>query len=327
MKELNFLFENLITTFKKLKAEITKYPNITVLLATYNGANYVKEQISSILSQCEVNVKIVISDDCSQDDTINVIKQLDLPDSKILIHSQTKKGGAAKNFFYLIENIELDDFTEFYALSDQDDIWLPSKLSRAVNTLNSNNSDGYSSLYYTYYPQNQKIVKSTKSSIQTQFDYVFEGPGPGCTFVLRKNLVEQLKTFYIKNKTLCDSLEFHDWFIYFFSRIFNFKWIIDATPTLLYRQHSANVFGDNKGIAAKVNRLFDLFKGFFFKDVYTMHNLAMQGNKQSIYDELLNKHGKIKPRWIFELRRKKNHSLIIWLSFNINSYFKKQLYA
>lgn len=100
---------------------------IDVLLATYNGEKYVKEQIESILNQTYSNIRLVISDDCSKDNTREVLKQYE-NNPKVEIHYQEKNLGYVKNFEYLLNQVKND----LYMLSDQDDIWLPEKIEKSV---------------------------------------------------------------------------------------------------------------------------------------------------------------------------------------------------
>jgi len=102
-------------------------------MATYNGAKYIKEQIDSILPQLKENDELIISDDGSIDETIEIIKGF--KDSRIkLFHNnkcKTKKShiAVAKNF----ENALMKVSEDIIFLSDQDDIWMPNKISKTLS--------------------------------------------------------------------------------------------------------------------------------------------------------------------------------------------------
>ena len=75
---------------------------IDILLATYNGEKYIKEQIDSILNQTYKNIKLIISDDCSKDNTISILKEYEIKDSRIELHLQEKNLGVVKNIEFLL---------------------------------------------------------------------------------------------------------------------------------------------------------------------------------------------------------------------------------
>ena len=85
---------------------------------------------------------------------------------------------------------------------------------------------------------------------------MFQGPGPGCTFVLKINEALNLRDF-LKSMPANDRKEiwFHDWFIYAYFRNNNKKWFIDSYIGMLYRQHSFNVIGSNIGIKGITDRI------------------------------------------------------------------------
>src|SRR5438093_9922184 len=102
-----------------------KIPNCVVVLAAYNGMQYIEEKVRSILDQKNVRVTLVVSIDASNDGTEEWFNKLAIHDSRvILLPHGFKFGGAAKNFFRLIREVDLSGF-DCLALADQDDIWLP----------------------------------------------------------------------------------------------------------------------------------------------------------------------------------------------------------
>jgi glycosyltransferase involved in cell wall biosynthesis len=96
---------------------------ISVCIATFNGSKYIEEQLHSILPQLEIADEIIISDDHSTDDTINLIEQIS--DNRIKVIYNTGERGYTKNF----ENAIINARGEIIILSDQDDFWLPGKVN------------------------------------------------------------------------------------------------------------------------------------------------------------------------------------------------------
>ena len=110
---------------------------VDVLLATYNGEKYLKEQIDSILNQTYQNINLIISDDNSNDSTRKIIEEYKKIDNRIKTYLQDKNLGYIKNFEFLLTKVE----SNYYMLSDQDDVWLPEKIEKSMKTLKEKNAD------------------------------------------------------------------------------------------------------------------------------------------------------------------------------------------
>ena len=93
---------------------------VDVLMATYNGEKYLKEQIDSILNQTYQNIHLIISDDCSTDETRKILKTYE-GNEKITIFYQENNQGYVKNFEFLLKQVS----SELFMFADQDDFWLP----------------------------------------------------------------------------------------------------------------------------------------------------------------------------------------------------------
>ena len=110
---------------------------IDILMATYNGEKYLKEQIESILNQSYENINLIISDDCSNDNTKKILQEYEKKDKRIKVYYQKENLGYIKNFEFLLKKIE----NEIYMLSDQDDVWLPQKVEKSYELLKKENAD------------------------------------------------------------------------------------------------------------------------------------------------------------------------------------------
>ena len=114
-----------------------KEPLIGILMATYNGEKFIKEQINSILNQIYKNWKLIIHDDGSTDSTVDIVKEYAKkhPDRIIFIDDKIKCGGAKENFAHLMQ-IAKDRFNfDYIMFSDQDDVWLPNKIEVTLNKM------------------------------------------------------------------------------------------------------------------------------------------------------------------------------------------------
>ena len=252
-------------------------PKIAVLLATFNGEVWLQEQLESIQNQSNVDVSIVVSDDCSFDNTLQGLKtEMNAIGKRLILLPTQKLGSAAANFFRLLRDVDLSD-VDYVALSDQDDIWLPNKLSHALEVTHVNQADAYSSNVIAFWPNGKKKIIN-KAQIQQDWDYMLESAGPGCTFVITKKLALALQDFLVKNKKACQSVDLHDWFIYAFARSKGYKWIIDDGSYMLYRQHADNVVGANVGLKAKLVRWRKLREGWLVQQALLIADILNYGN-------------------------------------------------
>ena len=239
-------------------------PRVAILLAAFNGSRWLAEQIDSILSQNDVDVTIFVSVDKSNDGTeawfdLLVKKNLQV---RVLSHGEVF-GGAAPNFFKLITDTDFSSF-DYVSLADQDDIWLPNKLTRAINVLQKEGKDAYSSNVTAFWP-NGKRALIIKSQPQVQWDFLFEAAGPGCTYVFTKSFAMALQQKVQDQFDIVSKIGLHDWFIYAFARTHQFKWVIDDQALMLYRQHGGNQVGTNKGVKAILYRAKKVLSGWSFE--------------------------------------------------------------
>ena len=242
---------------------------VAILLATYNGEKYLEEQLRSILNQKDVEIYIFISDDGSIDTTLKIIRKYADQYPNIIISNEQRVGGPAKNFYQLIKKINVNDY-DYLALADQDDLWPEYRLSRAIDQLKFHQADAYSSDVIAVDEQAQikKLIK--KSNPQKKFDYIFETPGPGCSFVFTRHFCQFLQT-ELNEKIL--NFPYHDWLIYALARHHDFKWIIDDAPNLLYRQHEHNFMGANFGLRSRLKRLNRILFGEYYKELIQLYSI------------------------------------------------------
>ncbi|WEV52728.1 glycosyltransferase [Bifidobacterium sp. ESL0704] len=121
-------------------------PTVLVMMATYNGADYIGEQIDSIFRQQDVAVSLLINDDCSSDNTIACCQAYIDKGFPITIKRNIVNKGGTRTFLSMLDMPEADGF-DYYAFSDQDDYWMPEKLIKAVEKLR--NTESQPALYYS----------------------------------------------------------------------------------------------------------------------------------------------------------------------------------
>ena len=236
-------------------------PSVAACLAAFNGMRYLPQQVNSILSQTGVLVTLYVSVDCSSDGTEDWFRQLQETEHRVvLLPCGEVFGGAAPNFFRLIRDVDFSAF-DYVAYADQDDIWLPEKLCRATEQLIETGSDGYSSDVMAFW-ESGRSAYIRKSYPQRQWDYLFESAGPGCTFVMRRDLALKLQAALRQNPQGVREVGLHDWFTYAFARAHNHPWVIDRYASLMYRQHEGNQVGVNAGVSALLWRVRKILDGW-----------------------------------------------------------------
>jgi glycosyltransferase involved in cell wall biosynthesis len=212
------------------------YPLISVVVATYNGAKFIGAQLDSILTQTYPNIEIIIVDDNSTDETQQILHQYAATNNNIKIHINSTNLGYVKNF----EKGMLLATGDFIAPSDQDDIWLPDKLSilmheRGDHVIVYCNSELIDE-------QNKKIGKKLSDikrlvSYDDCLTYAIGNAAAGHAMLFPRSLVAEC----VPLPTMIP----HDYWLGFVATFTSPLKYID-TPLVLYRQHDANVFGAAK---------------------------------------------------------------------------------
>ena len=205
---------------------------IQVLMSTYNGEKYLKEQLDSIFKQIDVKVRLLVRDDGSKDETLKILKQYD--DIEVVTG---KNEGPTKSFLDLIE---LAGDYDYYAFADQDDVWDNNKLFVAISMLLELEGPAVYSSDARIVDENLKFIKKeTKSPVVTLGSAIVKNYVTGCTAVFNRELMVKLKKYKPNHAP------FHDWWINLVCLSIGGKSIFDNTPHISYRQHGNNVVSGN----------------------------------------------------------------------------------
>lgn len=240
----------------------TERPRVLVLLATYNGQALLSEQLQSILDQQDVEVEILVGDDCSSDGTLELLRDISQRENRIkFVRWEKGSGSAGENFRRLFGTADLSGY-DFVALADQDDIWLLDKLTRAVHALRESGADGYSAAVEAFWADGRTRILR-QSNITRRGDFLFEGAGQGCTFVLPIATFIKVQLFCIENIQAVSKMHYHDWLIYLLVRTWGGKWYFDQEPVMKYRQHANNEIGSRGGISAIKYRIAKVKNGWY----------------------------------------------------------------
>ena len=241
---------------------VEDFPVVHVAMATLNGRRWLPAQVRSILNQEGVQVRLVVSDDGSTDGTREWLEELAERDPRVtLLRPRGGEPGVGANFLYALDALDVAP-GEFAAFSDQDDLWKPGKLARQVALLEADGVDAVSSDVVAFKerpgePAEKSVVH--KATPQVAWDFVFESPGPGSTFLLTQPawqvVVDEVRAGGSRG------IWMHDWYAYALVRAAGLGWFIDDQPQVAYRQHEANELGEHRGAEAVRTRMDHLRSG------------------------------------------------------------------
>lgn len=207
--------------------------NISVVMATFNGSKYLSAQLDSILAQTLKPYEIIIIDDCSSDDTWDILQSYQRQYDFIKLYQNDKNMGCVKSFFTGLQYSTSD----YIAFCDQDDLWLPNKLAVLTNSIGDN------LLIFS----GERLIDSNSNMIHgilcanncaglSFFDYLLQNKVRGCCSMISRKILDYgyLEAFYI-----------HDhYFALLASSLNKIQYI--PNQLVLYRQHNDNVIGANK---------------------------------------------------------------------------------
>lgn len=294
---------------------------IDILLATYNGEKYLKEQIESILNQTYSNFRLIISDDCSTDKTIEILKEFEQKDSRIEVYYQKENLGTLNNFEFLLKKVQ----NNIFALSDQDDIWLPQKIEKSIENMKVNNSNLVfgdlevidenkniiASSFWKYKGFYKKIKKDKNHKGLLLNNYI-----TGCTIVTEKKFLKYILPLPKKSKYVI-----HDYWIAIILSLKGKISYIDK-PYIKYRQHSNNQVGYK--MKSKELKTLKEIRDMFI-DVKIDHYQLFIDNKD-LFGEELNKKNETALEYFKMLKEVKNINFKKWHLFYKLYHYEKFTY-
>lgn len=212
-----------------------------VLMSVYNGEQYLKEQINSILAQSDVDMDLYIRDDGSKDNSVEIIHDYQNRYKNIFL-VKGKNIGVGGSFMQLIYQTAKE--YDYYAFADQDDVWLPNKLSAAIEKICVHDQP-------ILYVSNQMLVDKDLEVIdlryksQPDFGYrqiICQNKIAGCTMVWNKQLYDLLTDKKRRPSSKLLHKRIHDVWVAMVASVVG-KIIYDPESYILYRQHENNVVG------------------------------------------------------------------------------------
>lgn len=247
---------------------------IVILLSTYNGEKYLKEQLDSIQNQSYQGIEIIARDDVSSDSTVEILKSYGV---KLI---ETKQNlGAKRSFAELLKYAVANREAEYFMFCDQDDVWYSDKVEKTLSKIHKmeNKFGRVPLLVHT----NLEIVDEnlhTLSSSMWEYEYILpqynslnrlliQNTVTGCTVIINRALAK--KCLHIPDNAIM-----HDWWIGLVASYFGKIGYIEES-TIKYRQHSKNTIGA-KGFQVNVlMHMLSLIKSLLFKDTKYINHMQI----------------------------------------------------
>lgn len=266
--------------------------SVSILLAAFNGGEYIEKQIDSILNQTYRDWKLFIRDDGSSDNTRIIIQRYVSMDSRIIAVDKDNGNniGVVKSFFKLLNIAN----SKYYMFCDQDDIWLKDKVKvtveraqrfdQSIPLLVHTNLTTFSDEHGVI---NQRLYGN--SNIDKLNVMLSSNSVAGCTILINNEL---------KNKVINDSsydVVMHDWWLALCANSFGKVSYIE-TSTIMYRIHDNNQVGTDTSKLKKLRRLFNysheierqanaVEQG---KMIYLLHSDQMHKKEKKIFSKFIN---------------------------------------
>ncbi|MEE0861728.1 MAG: glycosyltransferase [Lachnospiraceae bacterium] len=225
---------------------------VCVLMSTYNGEKFLKEQIESLINQRDIEIDVFVRDDGSRDLTQEI---LDSYKTKGVKWYKGKNLGAAMSFMELMFKAPEADY---YAFCDQDDVWKNNKLAEAVRCIEASCSDKQTPVMYF---SNVEVVNERLELIQTSDidksynnlkKVLLSNNAIGCTIVFNSALMHKVRMYEPQYVYM------HDWWVYSLCLCLGGKVVFDSKAYIMYRQHGSNCLGYS-------SRKKNIFKAIFSK--------------------------------------------------------------
>ena len=225
--------------------------SVNIILASYNGSKYIKEQLDSILNSTYRDFRVFVCDDCSTDDTRDIVEEyVSAYPGKVFLSRNERNLGSTLSFLTNLKRVSEESPADYYMFCDQDDVWLSDKITLAVKQirrvearrgavlpiLSFNDAiivdENLDFISRSFYRTNRLKVRKNKFSRM-----LIENKCIGCTTIMNDSLVRLLDE-------TGPEIRYHDWWMALIASAFGVV-RYNKTPVILYRQHCGNQVGQS----------------------------------------------------------------------------------
>ena len=226
---------------------------IAILMSTYNGEKYLRQQLNSLFAQDQEGISVWVRDDGSTDSTHDILEEFS---SKGKLHWYTGENiRSAKSFMDLVNHV---DGYDYYAFCDQDDVWKPEKIKRAITLISKEEKQHpnlpvfYNSDYQLVDADMNPLPESHHKSNTTYNAAILSSCATGCTVVFNKSLRKYLVAYTPAYQAMHDS-----WACRVCLAVGGIVLFDEDYKSLFYRQHGANVLGDHRSLKMRVKLIYN----------------------------------------------------------------------
>lgn len=205
---------------------------VSIAMCTYNGAKYLEQQLDSLCAQSYTNLEIIVVDDCSSDETVEILRRYELKDNRIHVYSNEQNLGFTQNFSKAISLCSGD----FIALADQDDIWKSEKIELFLESIEENLLIYSDAILIDEHnaPLSHQLIRPYHSLVKGKCNkaFLFLNCVSGNTLMFKRELLEYILPI--------PPISYHDvWIAYVASSIGTITYTDEAM--IYYRRHTDQV--------------------------------------------------------------------------------------
>jgi glycosyltransferase involved in cell wall biosynthesis len=257
-------------------------PKVVILLSTYNGEDYLQEQLDSLFAQTYTHIEIIARDDGSQDNTLNILKQ-----APITLMQTQHNVGAKESFATLLTYALNETNADYFMFCDQDDVWHHNKVELTLNTMLKSNTN-QPTLVHT----NLVVADENLETIaDSMWDYehilpqhnsfnriLIQNTITGCTSMINRTLAQ--KALPIPPKAIM-----HDWWLGLVASQFGTILTLKTT-TINYRQHHNNTIGAKQNKLTTLRELLGLAKSMIKRNSMYMKDMQINLDQAKAFLEV-----------------------------------------
>ena len=231
-------------------------PEIAILLTTYNGSQFLKEQIDSLVAQTYQHWQLYVRDDQSEDETPRLLTALAETEPRIHILRDPQKRGAKHGFMWLLQQVD----APFYMFCDHDDVWLPDKIELSMKAMQAQpeaatlpfivctDAELADAQLHTLSPSYWKHKQYRQDMFNDKYYHLFYNNMPGCTMLINR----QAKAVALPWP---EDTAMHDSWIAAAVLWRGGRVVWTRQPLILYRQHGHNTIGTSDRTLAEQLRI------------------------------------------------------------------------